>query len=343
LPAVRKEIDLRAGYLSGEQIETIYIGGGTPSLIGSDETEEIIRHIRKIFHLTDNPEITVEANPDDLTDEYAKALRATSVNRLSIGIQSFHDADLKYLGRSHNAEKALRSIKTAQTAGFENLTIDLIYGTPTLDDAGWANNIARATDLGIQHISAYALTVECDTALEQLIKRKKREDVDDEKAARQFEILMRTMQSNGYIHYEISNFCREGFLARHNSSYWKGIPYLGIGASAHSYDGLSRQWNMTDSAVYVEEIGKGVVPCEREELSLTRRYNEYIMTSLRTIWGTSLEHITTRFGDTFRDNCVRISEKYAANGEVIIRENMLFLSDAGKLIADKITSDLFMI
>ncbi|HNX60330.1 MAG TPA: radical SAM family heme chaperone HemW, partial [Spirochaetota bacterium] len=240
--SVIDELGMRRDYLNGEKIDTIYFGGGTPSIAGTDSIAGIIRAVHEGFDVASDPEITLEANPDDIDSGFLSGLKDTGINRLSIGIQSFRDEDLRYLGRAHDAASAVSAIERSRDAGFSNLTIDLIYGIPGLDDESWKRNIDTATGYGIPHISAYALTVECDTPLERLIEKGKRDAPSEEDGARQFEILMDEMRRREYIHYEISNFCREGYISRHNSSYWKGIPYLGAGASAHSYDGKSRQW-----------------------------------------------------------------------------------------------------
>jgi len=341
LSAVISEIKLRTEYLDGERIDTIYFGGGTPSIVGVPAIKAILNAVYDCFDVSPDPEITLEANPDDITHDYLRLLDETEVNRLSIGIQSFRDEDLRYLGRAHDAAAAVASIERSIAAGYSNLTIDLIYGIPGLPDDAWRGNLSRAVDFGIPHISAYALTVECDTPLETLIEKGKRALVDEECGARQFEILMEMMRAHEYIHYEISNFCREGYLARHNSSYWKGVHYLGIGASAHSYDGKSRQWNTPDVPAYIHSIASGICPAEREELTPPRLYNEYVMTSLRTMWGMSLDAAETLVGKEYIARCRPMIEQYVTNGSLLLQDNTLVLTDKGKLIADRIIADLF--
>jgi oxygen-independent coproporphyrinogen III oxidase len=343
LDALLAELSLRNNYLGSRKIDTLYFGGGTPSIIGISAIDRLIGEISAVFSLCTDAEITVEANPDDLTADFARKLRSAGINRLSIGVQSFRDADLRYLGRAHNGEKALRALDSAFESGFDNITADLIFGIPSLDDDGLLKNIDRCVELGVPHISAYGLTVEPDTALERMINLGTRQPIDEEQSARQYELLMGKMRSYDYIHYEISNFCREGFIARHNSAYWKGEHYLGIGASAHSYNGTSRQWNIADVDDYTTAINGRERFFDSEELSTTRRYNEYVMTSLRTIWGTSADHIARSFGVRyaayFRDN----AESSVRSGDLRTDGDLLRLSERGKLIADKIISDLFIV
>lgn len=339
--AVIAELGMRRDYLNGEKIDTIYFGGGTPSIAGTDSIRDILRAVHDSFDVAADSEITLEANPDDTDPGFLSRLKDAGINRLSIGIQSFRDEDLRYLGRAHNAASAVSAIERSLAAGFSNLTIDLIYGIPGLDDDAWKRNIDIAADYGIPHISAYALTVECDTPIERLIEKGKREAPSEEDGARQFEILMNEMRRRGYIHYEISNFCREGYVSRHNSSYWRGIPYLGAGASAHSYDGRSRQWNTADVVAYIDGIGKGTIPSERETLTRERLYNEYVMTSLRTMWGMSLRRTESIIGKNHIEQCRSVLERYISSGQLIMENDMIFLSDRGKLIADRIIADLF--
>jgi oxygen-independent coproporphyrinogen-3 oxidase len=343
LDALLAELSLQKDYLGSRKIDTLYFGGGTPSIIGISAIDRLIGEIGAVFTLCGEAEITVEANPDDLNANFARELRSAGINRLSIGVQSFRDADLRYLGRAHNGEKALRAFDYAFNAGFDNITADLIFGIPTLDDDGLLKNIDRCVELGVPHISAYGLTVEPDTALERMINLGTRQPIDEEQSARQYELLMEKMRSYDYIHYEISNFCREGFIARHNSAYWKGEHYLGIGASAHSYNGTSRQWNIADVDDYMTAINCSERFFDSEELSVTRRYNEYVMTSLRTIWGTSANHINRSFGERYAAYFLKNSEPSIRSGDLRTDGDLLRLSERGKLIADKIISDLFIV
>lgn len=338
--AIILELELQKDYLDGEPVETIYFGGGTPSLLTNEELDSIFENIYRLFSVIHTPEITFEANPDDLSLEKLKALKHSPVNRLSIGVQSFSEEDLKFMNRAHNAGEALVCIAKAQDAGFENLTIDLIYGSPTTSDAQWEKNIETVLKFEIPHISCYCLTVEPKTALAHFIKTGKARPVDDEQGARQFEILMERLEAAGYEHYEISNFAKPGLYSRHNTSYWQGKKYLGIGPSAHSFDGVSREWNVANNARYIRAIKEGKPDFEEEKLTTEQRYNEYVMTSLRTMWGCDLDkvrEIGPSFENYFLENAAPFLEK-----KMVVREGHFFyLSKKGKLIADYITSELF--
>lgn len=342
LTALRAEIFHKKNYLGGHKIHTVYFGGGTPSILSGDEILRIFDALHLNFDIAPDAEITLEANPDDLDEKKIKELKQTPVNRFSIGIQSFSDADLKWMNRAHTSAEAVRAVKASQNAGFENISIDLIYGLPELDNHRWRNNLQTAFALEVKHISAYNLTVEKGTALGHAVKSGKAKDVDEEKSAEQFEIMLEAMKNAGFIQYEISNFCKDGMFSKHNSNYWKKEHYIGLGPSAHSFNGVSRQWNVSNNAVYIKGMEEGRVECEWEELTVEQRYNEYILTSLRTMWGTDLNYVRSEFGGTFQDYCLRACEKYI--GEMIVYEkNKLFLTDKGKLIADKIASDLFKV
>lgn len=344
LEALKKEMFLQKDYLEGEKISTVYIGGGTPSLLSQPELLAIFNSLNELFDISPDAEITLEANPDDLTEEKIKQLKGTPINRLSIGIQSFYDADLRMMNRAHNATEALEAVRMAQENGFENISIDLIYGTPTLTDHQWRNNLQIAFAMNVKHISAYCLTVEPRTALAHQVKTGKVKNVDEQHSSEQFEIMLEAMHRNDFIQYEISNFCKEGAYSKHNSSYWLKEKYLGLGPSAHSYDGISRQWNVSNNAIYIKLLGtKGSVWYEKEELTDGQRYNEYVMTSLRTIWGTDLTYIANCFGKDVVEYCLTHAEKYILSGDLSNEENKLFLTDKGKLIADRIASDLFVI
>jgi oxygen-independent coproporphyrinogen III oxidase len=338
--SILKEIELQKDYLQGDSIQTIYFGGGTPSLLTADEILRIIEQIQRFHHIEANAEITLEANPDDLTKEKIKTLRQTPINRFSIGIQSFHASDLTYMNRAHNAIEALNCIKNAQDLGFDNLTIDLIYGTPTMNDDLWQANLDIAFGLDIPHISSYALTVEPNTALDHFVKKGKAQSVDDEQAARQFLMLMSNMEKNGFDHYEISNFAKPNHYAVHNSNYWKGLSYLGLGPSAHSFNGHSRQWNVAHNMQYIQSIGNEKVPFEVEILSADDQYNEYVMTGLRTIWGIDMKKIKA-FGTKYEALIVQKSPTFIDLGLMEIKDNQYALTKLGKLQADGIASDLF--
>jgi oxygen-independent coproporphyrinogen-3 oxidase len=343
IDAIIKEISLQKNYLADQTIETIYFGGGTPSLLSAEELMRIWHALEKNFPNQELKEITLEANPDNLTTAYLQALRSTPINRLSIGIQSFHDKDLQYMNRAHNAKEADYAVKAAQDKGFENISLDLIYGTPTMSDKEWLENIERATALQVPHISSYALTVEAKTALAHAIELGKSKEPDNAQTAAQFEQLMRSLAEAGYDHYEISNFAKPGKYAVHNTNYWKGKHYLGLGPSAHSFNTYSRQWNVASNPQYISSILKdGKVQYEVEQLSFKDRFNEYIMTSLRTMWGADLDYINRHFGEEAMNTLAEQSKDYEAKGWMLISTDKLVLTPQGKLFADKIASELFL-
>lgn len=351
LTALLKEIKLRKDYFlrfhsqfeEGLGVRSVYFGGGTPSLLNADEINLIFSALRKHYSIPENAEITLEANPDDLSNEYLSGLKNTPVNRLSIGVQSFFDDDLKYMNRVHNSKTALKSIENASAAGFKNTTIDLIYGTPTLNNNQWEKNLQIAFSLLVNHLSCYSLTVEPKTALAAMIKRKTAKPVDEQKSAEQFEMLMQMSSSGGFVQYEISNFCKEKNYSVHNSSYWKGESYLGLGPSAHSFNGNSRQWNISNNSLYIKSIQNNEMNFEKEILTVNQKYNEYIMTSMRTMWGTSLEKIKNDFGLGYKNYFQQASVKFIKDNLLIEKENIFYLSQKGKLFADKIASELFYI
>lgn len=302
LLSIRREITERAVYLNNETVKTIYFGGGTPSLLTVQELENLISILHDHFIIDPDAEITLETNPDDLRIDYLTMLRTSRVNRLSIGIQSFFDDDLIYLNRVHTAAHAKEALRLAQNSGFEKITIDLIYGIPTLTNEKWLSNIQTFLDTGINHLSAYALTVEQKTALYQLIAKGKLTPVDEHQSASQFQLLMEILEKEGFIHYEISNFARSGHYSKHNSLYWLGGNYLGLGPSAHSYNGFSRQWNVSSLTDYIRLAGSSQEVAEKEILTTSQRYNEYVMTSIRTSWGCDIEHIANVFGESYKSN-----------------------------------------
>ena len=336
-----REMELQQSYLEGQTVDTIYFGGGTPSLLTETDLRRLMEKLRALFPIHPDAEITLEANPDDLLPGKLYELKAAGINRLSIGIQSFHEADLKWMNRAHNSRQALACIQHAQAAGFRNLSIDLIYGGPTLSDEGWKENVQQAIALQIPHLSCYALTVEPGTALDHFIRKHKVPPVDPDKAARHFELLMQWMSEAGYEHYEISNFCLPGWHSRHNSSYWKGTPYLGLGPSAHSFNGRSRQWNVSNNTRYIQSIEHGRPPFEREELTPEIRLNEYIMTSLRTSEGCDLDVVAARFGDDKRRRLEAGSKKFIEAGHMKMKGSSLALTREGRLFADGIAAELF--
>lgn len=340
--AICNEIRLKKNRIQGS-IGSIYFGGGTPSVLRLNHLQQIFDALTSNFSISTDAEITLEANPDDLTAKKITELRTLPVNRFSIGTQSFFDEDLLWMNRAHHAEEAVSSIKRAQDAGFENLSIDLIYGFPLLTDEKWQSNIQKAIELRTPHLSAYALTVEGKTALAHAIAKGKQPDVSDEQSAAQFLRLTEMLSNAGFEHYEISNYSLPGKYAVHNTNYWKGIPYLGIGPSAHGFDGRTRHHNIANNARYVSALGREELPELIEELSITDRFNEYVMTSLRTMWGTSLLHIEQEFGSHFVDQVKHDVAPFLANGEVVEERNTLYLSSKGKLFADGIASALFTV
>jgi oxygen-independent coproporphyrinogen-3 oxidase len=343
LAAVMRELEIRRDYLAGQPVETIYFGGGTPSLLSADEINRITDHIYRLYTVRELKEFTLEANPDDLSKAYISSLRDTQIDRFSIGVQSFRDEDLAYMHRAHNAQEADYAIKAAQDAGFTNLTIDLIYGTPGLTDGAWKANLEKTASLGVQHFSSYALTVEEGTALQHAIARKKTAPVEPEQAAAQFEILMHEAQTMGFDHYEISNFALPGHYAVHNTNYWMGVHYLGIGPSAHSFNGSSRSWNVANNALYSTNILQhNQLVAEEEILTREQQVNEYIMTSLRTMWGTDLALVQQRFGSDYRQLLEKNSMVFQQKGQMERKDDKLVLTPTGKLFADGIAGDLFI-
>ena len=343
IDAMLRELELRQGYLPERELDSIYFGGGTPSLLDEAELMRFFEAIGRHFTIKPDAEITLEANPDDLSQEKLLALRRTPINRLSIGIQSFFEEDLRFFNRAHDAHEARACLENALAAGFPNLTIDLIYGAPTTTDAHWGKNLELAFSYQIPHISSYALTVEERTALHHFVKTGKVAPVDEEKAARQYEYLMASMRAQGYVHYEISNFARPGYFARHNSSYWKGEPYLGLGPSAHSYDGESRQWNVANNGRYLQALREGRLDFfEVEHLTPAQRYNEYVMVGLRSIWGVELSKLRA-MGAGFEAHFTEYLQPFLRNGQAERRGDTICLTDAGRLLADGIAADLFIL
>ncbi|WP_431212260.1 radical SAM family heme chaperone HemW [Puia sp. P3] len=339
IPALLKEMQLRKDYTGGEPIETIYFGGGTPSLLETDELNPIIDRLHTLFPVAPGAEITLEANPDDINAPKLREWRKAGVNRLSIGVQSFFDEDLRWMNRAHDAGQAASCIEMAQREGFGNISIDLIYGGPTLPDGNWKANVDRAVGTGIPHLSCYALTVEPRTALDTMIQRQKKQDVSPEDQARQFLLLMDWTAAAGYEHYEISNFAVPGKRSRHNSSYWQGKTYLGLGPSAHSFNGKSREWNLANNAKYIAAEGSAIA--ELEVLTPVQQLNEYIMISLRTSEGCSVSEIIRRFGAAAAREFEKNAGAYILSGRMRRVDDRLQLTREGKLLADGIASELF--
>lgn len=342
LAALKEEIFLRKKYLNGKPIESIYFGGGTPSILQIPEIEGILEELRKYFILAENREITLEANPDDLDPGILREYKTIGINRLSIGVQSFFDDDLEYLNRIHSGQRAEEVVHQAKEAGFSNISLDLIYGIPTLTAEKWQKNLEKAFSLEVPHISTYSLTVEPKTALDLLIRKKKLPGPDEEQILEHFRILLRMMKEQEFEHYEISNFCKNGFYSRHNSMYWNGTPYLGLGPSAHSYNGISRQWNISNLVQYIDQINRNEPFFESEELTPIQQYNEYVMVSLRTMWGCDLNTIGERFGEEVAAHFSRLVARYLTSGELVEKTGIYYLTDEGKLFADGIAADLFL-
>jgi len=323
-------------------IETIYFGGGTPSVLSMSEIDALIDAVYANFTVSENPEITIEANPDDLTSTKIQALAQSRVNRLSIGIQSFFDDDLKLMNRAHNAAEAEQSLAEAAYY-FDNISIDLIYGVPGMDNQKWQQNIEKALSFGIPHISSYALTVEPKTAMQKMILTGQMPSPDDNAAAEHFRLLVDLLESAGFVHYELSNFGKPGFFSRNNSAYWLGKRYIGIGPSAHSYNGVSRSWNIANNSLYIKSINAGELPSETEMLSKTDRYNEYIMTGLRTVWGVSLERVEREFGADMLEYLETQSENFLRDSLLTVENGILKTTANGKFLTDGIASDLFYV
>jgi oxygen-independent coproporphyrinogen III oxidase len=349
LGALLRETELQKDYLSASPpsplladrggrepdiIETVYFGGGTPSILEIGDLRLLINKIRETFHVPAAAEITLEANPDDIDEEKLIGWKEIGINRLSIGVQSFFEEDLQWMNRAHNTQQAIDNLQLAMKQ-FSNITIDLIYGHPLLTNEKWKQNVEKLIELNIPHISCYALTVEPKTPLDKMIREKKKENVQQEKQAEQFLLLMEWLGVEGYEHYEVSNFAKPGFRSKHNSSYWSGKKYLGLGPSAHSFDGVSRQWNISNNNVYIDSLSKNEIPFEKEILTDSQKLNEYIMTSLRTAEGLDLRKVQ---GPEFRV----LSQKFIKAGKMIEENNFLKLTREGKLFADGIAAELFV-
>jgi oxygen-independent coproporphyrinogen-3 oxidase len=352
--ALAKEIQLRSKPIihhpspNSEPIETIYFGGGTPSILEISDLKFLIDEVYRNYKVVSTPEITVEANPDDLFPSLSfrrnlfEELKVIGVNRLSIGIQSFFEDDLKLMNRAHNAEEAKKCLEIA-TQHFDNISIDLIYGIPNMSNEKWLKNIETALSFNVPHISSYALTVEPKTALHTFIQKGIIPQPDDEVAAAHFQILVDKLSENDFIHYELSNFGKENYFSKNNSSYWLGKKYIGIGPSAHSYDGQNRGWNVSNNALYIKSIQENKLPIEIETLTKTDRYNEYVMTGLRTIWGVSLDRIEEEFGKTYLDYLNQQAAKFIEDHLLFVDDNILRTTKSGKFLCDGIASDLFLL
>ncbi len=341
--AILKEMELRADFVRNDGIQTLYFGGGTPSLLNADALQKILIAVRANFHLAEEFEFTFEANPDDLTEQKVDMLAQKGVNRLSIGIQSFNDKYLEWMNRAHRTDESIACISRAQAAEITNISIDLMYGLPGLDAAEWKGEIERAIDLGVTHISAYCLTVEPNTALGYRVRKGKDNPVNEEAASEQFEILVRKLAEAGFEQYEVSNFAREGSYSKHNTAYWQGVPYLGLGPSAHSFKPAYREWNVANNMRYLRDIEAGILPLTREELSIENRINEWIMTGLRTKWGIDFEYGIAEFGVDLRIENRAFLEKIVVEEEAALTGSTLKLTPKGLFLADGIAAELFVV
>ena len=342
IKAVCQELKLRSYEYSSKEIQTIYFGGGTPTVLEVSELSIILDVIYDIYNVSSNPEITLEANPDDLDSETIIALSKTQINRLSIGIQSFHESDLVAMNRAHDSEEAKQCLKIA-TSYFDNITIDLMYGMPAMTVELWSQNLQTAFSFGVKHLSCYAMTVEPKTALEHFIEKGCHPPMDDELAAQHFKVLMEETSQQGLIHYETCSFGSPGYFSKHNTSYWLGKPYLGVGPSAHSFDGKKRSWNIANNSKYIKSIEASVLPSESEILSIENRFNEYVMTGLRTIWGLSLQKIETEYGIKIKNQLLENAKKLVASDFLVIEDQHLKITTIGKFLSDGIASELFLV
>jgi oxygen-independent coproporphyrinogen III oxidase len=340
--ALAKEIEMRKNEFQNDIVETVYFGGGTPSILQIADLRFLIDAVYRNYKVVSTPEITVEANPDDLSEVRIIELSKNKVNRLSIGIQSFFEDDLQLMNRAHNVEEAKKCLEIA-TQYFNNISIDLIYGVPEMSNEKWSQNIETALSFGVPHISSYALTVEPKTALHSFIQKGIILPPDDEVAQEHFQILVDKLSENGFIHYELSNFGKENYFSKNNSSYWLGKKYIGIGPSAHSYDGKNRGWNISNNSLYIKSIQENKLPIEFETLTKTDRYNEYIMTGLRTIWGVSLARIEQEFGKNYLDYLNQQAAKFIEDHLLFVDDNILRTTKKGKFLSDGIASDLFLL
>ena len=342
IEALLKETSLRRDYLENETVSTIYIGGGTPSVFSVKDLETILNHINKIFRVSEDCEITFEMNPDDVQPVYLDGLRRCKVNRISLGIQSWRDSDLKMLNRRHDSEGAVRALRNTLDAGFENVTIDLIYGIPGMTLKDWESNLDFSFSFNIKHLSAYHLTIEPGTVFGKMLEKGLISEIDENDSTAQFNTLTEKAENAGFIQYEISNFGKPGYFSAHNSNYWKQVSYLGLGPSAHSFNGYSRQWNLRDLKGYIKSVNTGKTFFESEELDIKKRFNEYIMTSLRTMWGIDLEYVEENFEKEGYDYVVNLAGKFKDYGLMKLEKNFLVLTNQGKLISDNIISEFMM-
>ena len=342
IEAVSRELILRKLEYASDEIQSIYFGGGTPTVLDVTELNTILKTVYKNYKVSETAEITLEANPDDLDLEKIKQLSNTKINRLSIGIQSFHESELSAMNRAHNAEDARKCLELATTY-FDNITIDLMFGMPTMSIELWRQNLQIAFEFGIKHLSCYSLTVEPKTALEHFIKKGSHPPMDDELAAQHFEVLLEETSAHGLTHYETCSFGHPDYFSKHNTSYWLGKTYMGVGPSAHSFDGTKRSWNVSNNSKYIKALVVDKLPFESEVLSVENRFNEYIMTGLRTIWGISLGKIEADYGVKIKDHLLQNSKKFISSNTLVIEDNHLKITTSGKFLSDGIASDLFLV
>lgn len=342
IEAIIKEAEIRKEYTGNEKISTIYFGGGTPSVLSEADLDKILKNIKRVYGIDADCEITIEANPDDITSIYSKSLKKMGFNRISLGIQSWDDEDLKMLNRRHSAAQAEEAINLIMGSGFENVTIDLIYGLPGMTTEKLARNLDRSFSFPIKHLSAYHLTIEPGTVFGKMKSRGQLTEIDEEESVAEFNLLIEKAESAGFIHYEISNFGRPGYFSIHNTNYWRQVPYIGLGPSAHSFNGFSRQWNLKDLKRYIKSVKTGKTFFEREELTQKSKFNEYIMTSLRTMWGADLEYIEKTFEKEGYDYVVNLSGKFINYGMMRRENKNLVLTNQGKMISDNIITEFMM-
>ena len=343
LECFKRELEIRKNYLDQKSVSTIYFGGGTPSVYKPDKIQMLIDECSKYWNTESDAEITLEANPDDLTTKYLEQLRKSSVNRLSVGIQSFHDEDLILMNRRHTGQEAFETIQKAQDFGFDNISVDQIYGVPGLTMEKWIENLDLVYQLDIQHISSYHLMYDPNTVFARKLEKGQLIEVEEEESFNQFKYLIDSARENGFTHYEISNFCKDGYISRHNSSYWKQKQYLGIGPSAHSYNHKEREWNIAHNYKYMKAVNEGDEFSEKEHLNFYDRFNDLILTSLRTYWGLDLNQVKNEFGEDLYLHCIKKAEKYLKSNHIRKEKNSLILSDDGVFISNDIMSDFFYI
>jgi putative oxygen-independent coproporphyrinogen III oxidase len=340
--AVLREISLRKEYLGTEEVNTIYLGGGTPSIFSLDDLALILDNVRKEFRVSENNEVTIEVNPDDIEKIYLDGLKKIGINRISMGIQSWRDEELKMLNRRHNSARAAAALNDCFDAGFGNVSIDLIYGIPGMSLEAWESNLDYTFSFDIRHLSAYHLTIEKGTVFGKMLEKGHLSEIDEDLSASLFNTLLNKASAAGFVQYEISNFGKPGFFSIHNSNYWRQVPYIGLGPSAHSFNGYSRQWNRSDLKSYIKSVRAGNIDFEIEELDQRTKFNEYVMTSLRTMWGMDLDYVEKTFEKEGYDYVVNLSSKFIGYGLLKQEKNTLVLTDQGKMISDNIISELMM-